>query len=68
MNSPTEKKNLPVTAHVEIPQHKSPSSSAPFEKPEIFLEENRSTFRWPGIEAIMESYECHISGMFHSYD
>ncbi|XP_054722574.1 uncharacterized protein LOC129232455 [Uloborus diversus] len=54
-----EKKNLPSNVHMEPSIKLSPVSSP--EKDDWSPEEPRSNFHWPGIEAIMESYECHIS-------
>lgn len=54
---------MPSSVHLEASFQKPSSTSSTFDKAEVFSEELRPSFRWPGIEAIMESYECHISGM-----
>ncbi|CAL1272576.1 unnamed protein product [Larinioides sclopetarius] len=55
-----EKKNIPPIVPLEPSFQKSPVSAVA-EKSDWFYLEYKPPFRWPGIEAIMESYECHIS-------
>ncbi|GFU07773.1 DUF3736 domain-containing protein [Nephila pilipes] len=55
-----EKKNIPPAVSLESPFQRSPLSTVS-DKSDWFAFEYKAPFRWPGIEAIMESYECHIS-------
>ncbi|GFQ67879.1 DUF3736 domain-containing protein [Trichonephila clavata] len=55
-----EKKNISPAVSVESSFQRSPLNTIS-DKSDWLAFEYRPPFRWPGIEAIMESYECHIS-------
>ncbi|GIY51877.1 DUF3736 domain-containing protein [Caerostris extrusa] len=55
-----EKKSIVPIVSLEMPFQKSPVSVIS-EKSDWLPFEYKPPLRWPGIEAIMESYECHIS-------